>query len=258
LILLIAVNVDGASIESYGQQCGKNIDDVYKKAVDHAKGEAVEQLGISVNSKTVTFNSKLVRHIVSLTATAQVTNVETLKKDCAIKNNMVCCDVKLRLTVKEVTAKAADFGLSVVLNKSEYKNRDSLKITIGSSKSCYPYLYTVDEDNNVYRIFPNQFETQKPLKGTLAYPTQTMIDKGYTLQVYSEKPSMEELIFICTSEISDMLKTPIPEATAETPSEFTLQTNSGYKFKVEKLSEILINIEYGSYGIDSAMYQIVP
>jgi len=55
-----------------------------------------------------------------------------------------------------------------------------------------------------------------------------------------------------------MLKTPIPEATAETPSEFTLQTNSGYKFKVEKLSEILINIEYGSYGIDSAMYQIVP
>jgi len=263
LILLAGVYCNtsllyAASMVTEGSHCGKNIDDAYKEAVDSAKAEAVEQLGISVDSKTVTYNSKLIRHIVSLSATAQVSDVETLKKDCEVKGNMICCNVKLRLTVKDISPKTLDFGLTVVLNKSEYKNRDDLRITLGSSQSCYPYLFTVDQDNNVYRIFPNKFDRQIPLKGTMSYPTDVMINQGYAMQVYSEKPSMEELIFICTKEINDMLKTPIPEATADNPSEFNQKTTSNYRFKVEKLSEILINIGLSNYGIDSAIYQIIP
>lgn len=243
---------------SEGKHCGHNIDDVYKEAVDSAKADAIEQVGIKVDSRSVTFNSKLIRHIVTLTSSAQVTNVETLNKDCNVKNNQICCDVRLRLTVNDTAPKAADFGLSVVLNKTEYKNHEGLQITIGSKLECYPYLYTVDEDNNVYRIFPNKFDQQRSIKGSWTFPTQTMIDQGYAMQVYSKTKATEELIFICSKDINDMLKTPIPEATAESPSEFNKLTTSNYRFKVEKLSEILIDIGQGSYGIDSAMYQIIP
>ncbi len=92
----------------------------------------------------------------------------------------------------------------------------------------------------------------------MEYPTKKMINEGYMLQTYSESETKEELMLVCTKERNEFLERLFPDATASHESEINEILASSYKFKVEKLSEILTDIGFGNYAIDSVFYEILP
>ncbi len=262
LLSLIPSLSYGFEVKSNGESCDKNIDEAYRNALNEAKKNAVEVFsGVSVSSRTVLTNSEMVRHVVSLVASAQIRGVEVLtpkEEACNITGGGICCNVRIKADLKKIPREKADFGLSLVLNKSEYLSGEEIKINLASRIPCHPYLFSIDEENNIYRILPNEIEKNILMKERIEYPTEKMIKEGYVLQAYSEAKTQEELMFVCTKERNEYLARLFPEATGSSTAEIDKILASPYKFKVEKLSEILTNIEFGSYAIDSVFYQILP
>ncbi len=81
-------------------------------------------------------------------------------------------NVRASFEVSDKTIVPADFGLVLVLNKKEFKAGDELSLEISSEKACYPYIFSVDANSRVFRLFPNPVQETFLVKKKIRLPTK--------------------------------------------------------------------------------------
>lgn len=171
-------------------------------------------------------------------------------------------NVRASFEVSDKTIVPADFGLVLVLNKKEFKAGDELSLEISSEKACYPYIFSVDANSRVFRLFPNPVQETFLLKKKIKLPTDKMIYEGYRIVIFPSKdcpiPQREEIVFICTKKKVKAFEEFFPSAFAEDPEDLKELLTGNYRQTLERFNEILTQIGAENYDITGDFYIIKP
>ena len=114
------------------------------------------------------------------------------------------CIVKFRFDVKKSTTTLdASFDFNVKLNEKNFRNGDELKINIELNKPFYLTVFQVlpyeTKDYQVYKLFPNQLETNNYLEDTSFNLPQNAKYQIYFPEI-SNKNSVDEYLVFVASE----------------------------------------------------------
>lgn len=266
LLLLLNPSLSISKIVSAeGEACHSDIKKAKEEAFKKAKLNAVERhIGVLIRSKDLVIKGRLVRDIIHTRVLGTVRLVgEPIYEDPKVveKADTVCTKVKAKFEIPEKSIKPASLGLVLLLNKKNFKAGEELTIEISSETPCYPYLFSVDAAEKVYRLFPNPMEETRLLKGKLIFPTGEMKSRGYKLVVIPAKdikfPQTEEVVFLCTRKKVSHFERAFPCAFAEDEEELYRILRMSYPVTVERFNEILLQIGAENYDMVDDVYDIV-
>jgi len=243
-IAVFAVADEARWVESEGIYQGSELEgrkNICEKALHEAERLAIEQVsGIYIESHTIVANSKILRDIIGALSRGKIKDRKGLSED--FDGKTLVCKVKGKFLVEPRRVNLPDFKLSVKLPKSRFTAGEELKIFLESGSACYPYLFSVDAQGNVYRIFPllkndassvrgpqarEKLERAlsglegdyRPLDGFLEIPTQLMKREGFLYRAFGleevDYPQTEEFVLVCTKERDEYLERAVPSYIVE-------------------------------------------
>ena len=252
-------------VEQIGEACHRDFQVAQEEALKQAKARAVETyIGTLVDSRILVINSKLMRKTIQTMALGKVKLVEKpfiISAEPLKEKGIICVKLKAKFEIDKSQFYRANFGLKMILNKKEFKPGEELKVYLYAQKKCYPYLFSVDAEGNVYRLLPNFIEKSPVIEKKMEFPTPKMQASGISLVVVPNPRSksshqVEELIFICTRKKENALYDLFPEAFVMN-EESLKKLSIPFPIKVEKLAEILEQIGLENYEMIDDFYWVV-
>jgi len=244
------------SFSGVGEFCHKNLDVAWNRAIEEAKLAIVSKhSGQQINSKSLMVNSELIKNIITCVSSAKLTNIKILSKkenSCSISQVGLCCNVAVSGDIEDNPKNS--LKISIVMNKNDFRHGESIVISLFTTLPCYPYVFFIDENENVFRLFPNILDQNQLLNSNMNIPTDRMKMAGFDLKAISlDHDTHEEILCICTKKQNQLLESFFPDAFSE-----TLQANTcDNMVTADKISELLIDIGAMNYSLDSVSYNIL-
>ena len=180
-----------------------------KMAIDNARREAVEKVvGVDVLSETMVINYNVSSDVVRTIPYGKVIGVEILSEEVELippKNTgevpFLAYKVKIRANVaKEKGRPDSFFRLDASLNRTVFKEGDSIEIKVTPSRDCYVHIFNILENEKVLVLFPNRFRRDGFVKAntTLVFPDDNDRRRGITLEAFVDegKDKVDEIFQI--------------------------------------------------------------
>ncbi len=152
--------------------------------------------------------------------------------------------VKLQVNVKYPKGESDPFFTVRMEAPSTVKDGEEIEVRITPARDAYVAVFSVDEDDLVWPLFPNDADKADFVKGgeTLVLPTQPMKDNGMAIRgslPQGKNESSETLRVVCCKNQVKLLE------------------NAGAKVKFFDLISKLVEMDKNTWCLGTVVYRIV-
>jgi len=192
-------------------------------ALNNARRSALEKVtGVEVHGSSMVYNYQLINDLVITATKGIIVKESVIKSSCTVKDEQVSCSARILATVKPLhTERRGDFAVTkAVVHRygSEaskmnpvFQSKDEVQIHAAVNSDAWLYLFNVDQNGNVTRLYPNEYAQANIITAgkELVFPEPAMREAGMKLKVATPKgvkKAVESVLVIATKGKKSLLE----------------------------------------------------
>ncbi|MCI0473892.1 MAG: DUF4384 domain-containing protein, partial [Ignavibacteria bacterium] len=170
----------------------RSVSEVKQEALAKARRAAIERaVGVMIQSDTLVREFVVQSDFTAVLSSGHIIEEKIVRWDASLiqENDSAFPIVTYKVFIKakvgmEKGKPDPAFKIKTDLNRTVFKDGDSVAIEVKSTKDCYLNIFVVTEKNDVYLIFPNRYKKDVFVKRgeVFVYPSENDIVRGLTLK----------------------------------------------------------------------------
>jgi hypothetical protein len=199
-------------------------------ALNRALVNALEAVGVNVDSKSVVFNGDLVSDLVRSTSRGVIVSRKIIEDHPEVRDKRITYKVRVKASVKPLNLeRRGNFKVEASVSRVDkppgssgsqvFQHDDEIQVRVKTNKDAYLHIFGVDQNLNITRFYPNEYVKDEivPSGKDFVFPSGTLRERGIRLRVKAPKVAQkatESVLVVATTEKISLLSS----GSGETPT----------------------------------------
>ncbi len=231
LLLLPALRANGATqdtsikeVEGHGEaevSEDLTLGQAKAAALNRALVNALEAVGVNVDSKSIVFNGALVSDLVRSSSRGVIVSWKIIEDHPEVRGNRIIYKIRVKASVKSLNLeKRGNFKVDASVSRVDktpgssgsqvFQHDDEIQVRVRSNKDAYLHIFGVDQNLIISKLYPNDYVKDEvvPSGKIFVFPSGSLRDRGIRLRVKAPKVAQratESVLVVGTTEKTALL-----------------------------------------------------